>query len=174
MRQYQPTHLADYTRHADYVSSTWASGGEDFINSHIEMATRSGGNKRIFMAGSGALLGIHNAAKAGGNYQLQAGTAEYGIQVMKWITPFGVFPILLNSIFSQTPHLRNSMAFVDANDLTYRYVDDTFFKGDSWREGGSNGADALKEEYITECGLEWAHPEKMLFLNGIGQNGASV
>jgi hypothetical protein len=62
---------------------------------------------------------------------------------------------------------------LEPKELTYRYIDDTAFYGESTSkqhsEGyGSRRLDGTNEEYLTECGLEFGFPQKCAVLNGVG------
>ena len=57
--------------------------------------------------------------------------------------------------------------------MTYRYVDDTSFYGESTAkthpEGyGNRRLDGTNEEFLTECGMEFHFCEKTGLLNGVG------
>jgi hypothetical protein len=55
--------------------------------------------------------------------------------------------------------------------LKYRYIDDTsFYKMDEKSVSQSHERiDGTKEEWLTECGLEFHHPTKFGFLSGLNQ-----
>ena len=63
------------------------------------------------------------------------------------------------------------MLLLEPNNLKYRYIDDTTFYADGENQNtGPNRIDGLKEEFLTEAGLEFHHPLSCGFLNGIGLN----
>jgi hypothetical protein len=60
------------------------------------------------------------------------------------------------------------MLIFEPSKLKYRYVDDTSFKKDRQ----DPGTDGSKDEYLTECGLEYHHPSAFGILNGMNQDNA--
>jgi len=65
------------------------------------------------------------------------------------------------------------MIILEPKELTYRYIDDTTFYGESSSkkhpEGyGQRRVDGTNEEFLTEAGLEFGLPQKCAVLNGVG------
>ena len=75
-------------------------------------------------------------------------------------------------LFSYDTTTRRAMVIFEPSDLKYRFIDDTMFVGmDSQKVSPSHERmDGTKEEYLTECGLEFHHPIKAGFLTGFGQD----
>lgn len=162
---------------SDYVTDssagvdgkTWLQGGEEWLDYYLEQIFRYGGNDRMAFVGSGTLLEINKLVKLYGNYQLTPQTTSYGIKVRTWETPFGSLHMKLHPLFSYETTNRNSMLVFDPSDIRYRYIDDTSFYDDPEKKNtGYTRIDGTKEEYLTECGLEFHHPSKGGWLNGFG------
>lgn len=65
------------------------------------------------------------------------------------------------------------MVIFEPKDLKYRFIDDTHFKKDSTMDsGGFTNRDGIKEEFLTECGLEYHHPDGWGYLYGFGSDNA--
>lgn len=153
-----------------HSGSTWLAKGEEFFDDNLEVALREGGNIRVAFAGSGAVWGLSKLVKSLGNYEIKAGEAQYGIKIMKLITPQGELPIIVDAQWSHNPLYRNRLAVIDLRDLVYRYIDDIFFKPGSITENRNNLEDAISEEFICEVGLEMHHAEKMFVMDNVGVN----
>ena len=169
-----PANCDDYTLNTSYQGSDWTTGGADWLNAMLEQMFRYGRKEKLMLCGSGALMGINALAMSGSHYTLTAQTPAYGINVVTWITPVGQLHMLTHPLFSQEPTLRYSGLILEPENLSFNYIDDTNFYSEGTAPGsapmGSNHTrrDATDEEYLTEAGLELAHPTTMGFLNGIG------
>lgn len=157
----------DYISDSSYESQTWLQGGEDWLDEQLEEMFRYGRNEKLAFCGSGALLGINRLAKSGGMIQLTPKTMEYGIKVLQWITPFGVINLKTHPLFSYEATNRNSMLVFEPQSLKYRYIDDTFFRKAPPQNQSQVSIDGTVEEYLTECGLEFHHPNGWGWLNGL-------
>jgi len=67
------------------------------------------------------------------------------------------------------------MAIIEPKELSYRYIDDTDFYGESSNKThsevyGQRRVDGINEEWLTESGLEFGLPQKCAILNGFGQD----
>ena len=164
--------VSDYVTDTDVATGlTWEAGGEEWLDYFLEQVFRYGGDQRLAFVGSGVLLAINKLVKLYGNYQLLPKTTSYGIRVMEWITPFGVLNMKRHPLFSYEATNRNTMVVFEPNDLRYRYIDDTQFYDDPEKKNtGYTRRDGTKEEYLTECGLEFHFPIKCGYFNGFGSD----
>lgn len=160
--------VRDYTTDAAVTAGTdWVVGGEDWLDGMLEQIFRYGGMEKLAFAGSGALLGINKLAKTTGQIQLRPMDTSYGLKVVEWVTPFGVIYVKTHPLFSYDVTTRNTLLIFEPQELRYRYIDDTMFIPDDG-EHGHNRIDGTKEEWLTECGLEYHHPIKFGYLSGVG------
>jgi len=163
---------SDYTSYAsstdptDHSGRTWLDGGEEWLDEQLERMFRYGRSEKMAFAGSGALLGVNRLAKSGGQIQLTPESAGYGIKVLTWITPFGTIRIKTHPLFSFEASNRNSMLIFEPEDIRYRYIDDTFFRKAPPQTETQVSIDGTDEEYVTECGMEFHHPNGWGWLNG--------
>jgi len=167
-----PSNVVDFTLDTDFGGDAWLEGGEVWLDTKLEQIFRYGSSEKMAFAGSGAVLGINRLAKAAGQIQLTAATVSYGLKVMNWVTPFGTIALKTHPLFSYDVTTRNSMVIFEPSMLRYRYIDDTKFMGMNQNEVSASHEriDGTKEEYLTECGLEYHHPSKFGFLSGVGQD----
>jgi Family of unknown function (DUF5309) len=163
----------DFSLNSDYSGQTWIQGGEDWLDSKLEQIFRFGAQDKLVFCGSGALLGIQKLAKTYGNIQLTPQSMDYGIKVVSWITPFGTIHLKTHPLFSYETTTRSAMLIFEPSMLKYKYIDDTMFKKDpAMNQAGFTAYDGLKEEWLTECGLEYHFPTKFGYLTGLNTDNA--
>ena len=175
IRQYAAANCDDYTLNATYAGIKWnaAGGGQTWLNNILEQIFRYGASEKLVLCGSGFLMGIDALAQAGGTIQLQPGAKTYGMEIRQWLTPFGVINMKTHPLFSYDATTRNMGVVLEPKELSYRYIDDTSFYGESsakqHAEGyGQRRVDGINEEFLTECGLEFGLAQKCGVLNGVG------
>lgn len=162
----------DYSLNSTYSGQTWLQGGEDWLDAELEQIFRYGRRTKLAFCGSGAMLGINRLAKTYGNIQLTPQSASYGLEVISWITPFGTIKLVLHPLFSFEATNRNSMVVFEPEDLRYRYVTDTMFRKAPPMEQSQVLIDGTDEEYLTEAGLEYHHPNGWGYLNGFNTDNS--
>lgn len=173
IRQFAPANVDDYSLNAGYAGQTWAAGGEVWFKNMLEQIFRYGADEKLALVGSGALLGIDALAMAGGQINLQPAQKTYGMNIRRWITPFGTLNMKTHPLFSFDATTRNMMVVLEPKEIGYRFITDTTFYGESSAkkhpEGyGHRRIDGTEEEYLTECGLEFGLPQKCAVLNSLG------
>jgi hypothetical protein len=172
IRQNAAANCDDFTTNPTYAGTTWATSGETWLTNMLEQIFRYGGSERLAVCGSGTLLGIQRMVTAGTQYVIEAVPNQYGMDVRKFVTPFGTINFKTHPLFSFDPTTRNMMVLFEPKDLKYRYIDDTTFYGESGKTVGegnnSRRVDGTEEEWLTECGLEYHHAVKDAVLNGVG------
>ena len=150
-------------------SGNWANDGDEWIDEQLEKVFRYGSSERLAFCGSGALLGIQQLAKKIGTLNIEVGQTSWGVAVRTWITPFGTVTMMIHPLFSYEVSMRHQTILFEPANIEYRYIDDTMFKPDmQWRKGGGDGVDGPREEYLTEAGLEFHHPETGAILSNVG------
>jgi hypothetical protein len=163
----------NFVTDSNYAGLTWLQAGEEWLDAQLETIFRYGGKEKLAIAGSGAILAINRLVKNGGNFDYTPMTADYGINVTKWVTPFGVIYLKMHPLFTHEITTRNSMVILEPKDIKYRYIQDTIFKSDDrLKKGGWTSRDGIKEEYLTEAGLEYHHPDGWGYLTGFGSDNA--
>ena len=164
----------NYVANATYSGQTWLQGGEEWLDEQLEIIFRRGSTEKLAFVGSGTLLAINKLIKAGGNFDYTPATADYGIKVTKWTTAFGSINLMTHPLFSYEATTRNSMVILEPKDIKYRYIQDTMYKSDDrLKKGGWTSRDGVKEEYLTECGLEYHHPDGWGYLYGFGSTNTA-
>lgn len=169
--------VSHYPDATGYTTKTWKTGGKDWLDEQLEVLFRYGDMEKMCFIGSQALLGINQLAETYGNIQLQAATESYGIKVLKWVTPFGEVNLKTHPLFTHETTRRRAALFFEPRRLKYRFITDTTFYPDPNRDkklSGHGKIDGIKEEYLTEAGLEFHHFETGAFYTGLGSDGTSA
>lgn len=162
-----------YVTNATYAGLTWLQGGKAWLNAQLETIFKYGSSERLALCGSGAISAINALVEDLGQFNFVPQTKDYGIDIVQWTTPFGTIYLKQHKLLSQYEPTRKSMLLVEPSEMKYRYVDDTFFKKDDYKKGGWTSRDGLKEEWLTECGLEYHFPNAWGFLNGFGDTNTA-
>jgi len=175
IRQFAPLNCDDFSTNATYAGLAWAAaaGGLLWFDNMLEQIFRFGATEKLALCGSGAILGLQRLALVHGQIQLQNVPKAYGMEILRWVTPFGSIYLKTHPLFSHDATTRNMMVLLEPKELTYRYIDDTQFYNEanakSHPEGyGGKRLDGTNEEFLTECGLEFGLSEKCAVLNGVG------
>ena len=158
------------------AESNGITNGERFLDDVFEYILRYGGSDRTILCGNGVVRGLNDIPKVAGTIQIAPKQQTYGMRVMDWVTPYGNFNLLTHPLFNANPRLRNTAFIMDTQSLEFRYIDDTTFFGESGKtraEGtGHNRIDGIKEEYLTEAGLEFGLPMLGAIIYNFGKDRA--
>jgi hypothetical protein len=144
-----------------------------WLDKKLEIIMRYGEPNKVAFCGSGALLGIQRLAQVAGHMNITPMTTAFGIQVLRWITPFGTVDLRTHPLFTQDPQLRNDMVILEPKSVVWRPLvnngenRDTHFIP-SGPKGSNNGKDATEEEFLTEATIELHHPLKHGYLTRVG------
>lgn len=161
----------DFVTNSDFSGDTWLQSGEEWLDTQLEVMFRKGSGERLALAGSGTIQAINRLIKNGGNFDYTSSTEDYGIKVTRWTTAFGVINIMRHPLFSYETTTRHSMVLFEPKDIKFRYIQDTMYKSDDrLKKGGWTSRDGIKEEYLTEAGLEYHHPDGWGYLYGFGSD----
>ncbi len=156
------------------VGATWLADGSDWLDTMLERLSRYAVmDDMVWLCGSGAIAAINKLAKNEGVINLTPETTSFGLQVLNWVTPFGTVHLKTHPLLSQESSTRNSIIGVSPKDINFRYIDDTNFYAEGEKQNTGHGRiDGTKEEYLTEGGYEYEHPEHFMILNGVGEANA--
>lgn len=175
IRQYAAANCDDYSLNPAYAGIAWnaAGGGDTWLKNMLEQIFRYGASEKLVLCGSGFLLGLDALATAGAQINVQPGQKVYGMEITKWLTPFGTINMKTHPLFSYDATTRNMGIVLEPKELTYRYIDDTTFYGESSQKTHTEGygqrrVDGINEEFLTEAGLEFGLAQKCGLLNGVG------
>ena len=121
------------------------------------------GNERIVFCGNGALNSLNkliapNTTNVRVNFTGKVDV--YGMKLMEFVTPQGVFYFRSHPLLNTHPRYTNSMWILDPSSLKYRYLRDTKAQDNIQ----ANDSDTQKGQWISECGLEVNHERTMGYL----------
>lgn len=174
LRTYKSTNVNDFRLNSTYTGKAWTDvgGGETWLDYYLELVFRYGRAEKLGLAGSGAILGLTNLIKAGAHITWTVKETVYGITVTEWKTPFGTIYLKTHPLFSRESTMRNAILIMEPQEMKYRYIQDTKFFGESDEGNASSGTnsgrlDGKNEEFLTEAGYEFHHPDCHMFLDGL-------
>jgi hypothetical protein len=79
----------------------------------------------------------------------------YGMNMTTWITPYGTLQIKQHPLLSKDPSFNDWGFIIDTAKLKYKYLRG---RDTQYRENVQNpGDDGVKNEFLSECGLEINH-----------------
>lgn len=173
MQSYTPNNCCNFVGDAEFTG-TWEETGWDFLEAKFELMNRyKAGNKapastKLVYCGGGVISAINKLARANSTYNISDATHEFGLNVKRWISPWGTFDFYIHPLFNYETSFRNCALFWEPQNTRYRYIDDITFLPDNWKKGGQGKIDGLVEGYIADVGFEWHYPELNLWLEGLG------
>lgn len=88
----------------------------------------------------------------------------YGVSFTRYYTFAGELLVHLHPQFRQVPGMRHAMVIVDFPYVAYRYLQGRDTQLLENRQ--NNGEDAVKDEYLTECGLELLQDKVHAYIKG--------
>lgn len=152
----------------EYISSSGAyvqdQGGPltaPDLNVFFREGFTYGKSRKMLFCGNVVLSAINEMCR--GQLQTVVGEKTYGVQVREWLTPFGTVNIVHNPMF--VGELAGYGFLMDMECLKYRYIQN--------RDGilrlniQNNDIDGEVDEYLTECGLQFAEPARCALLKGV-------
>lgn len=107
-------------------------------------------NERICMTGNSAVLAFNEISKQNTTMQITPGASVYGMQIWKWVTPFGNINFMTHPLFNANPIWSKTMWLLHPATMTMRYLRPTFVDpivGD--------GSDESRGVYTTELTAEF-------------------
>lgn len=149
-----------------------AAGGtlsEVEVESFLRGVFRYGSQQRTLFASALVVSVLSQFAQ--GKLQTVVGADSYGVKVMNWISPHGEVKIVKHNLLEGTTYSGYAVAVdFDRQNVAYRYL--------AGGPGGprdtklltnrqANDLDGQKDEYLTECGLQFGLPKLAGVLSGV-------
>lgn len=150
----------------DYASYGGGAAGqmteEGFDGLLISTVFKYGSGSKIAFVGDAVANQLQQIGKD--RWSPESVQGAYGVNLTRYTTFAGDLMVHLHPQFRQIPAMANAMVIIDFPDLCYRYLEnrDTQLLED--RQG--NGEDAVKHEYLTECGLELKQDKTHTYIKG--------
>lgn len=165
--------VSDFISESNYAGQSWLAGGEHWLDTQLEVMFRYGAAEKLAFCGSGTQLAIARLVKNTGSYEISSKTTDYGLKVLEWKTPMGTINIMAHPMMSQESTTRNTMVIFEPENLKFRYITDTTYRKAvdvTKKDAEWTDRDGIKEEYLTEAGLEYHHPVGWGYLTGFGSD----
>lgn len=144
-----------------HVTSQTANGGNtnwEDINTWLrgiyEKNIKGKPNERVFFCGNTVVSVLGNIARIEGTMNIEPGTAEFGLKVMKWFTPFGDMTLMTHPLFNESPHYTKDLVAWHPAASRVRWLRPT--STDNYdRDGTRAGVDADYGVITSELSFEY-------------------
>jgi len=136
------THVKDYSGGLDI--DTWENDLEDIF--------RYGSPQKMMLGGARVINAMNKLARVNSEVRLVPEAKVYGMEIFRYVTPFGTIMMKIHPLFSENALLNKWAFIIDLPQLVYRYLKGRDTKYLKNRQG--QGVDGVKDEYLTEAGLE--------------------
>jgi hypothetical protein len=111
-------------------------------------------NERIAFCGNTVVGVIEDIAFSEGVYNLKSGETEFGMKIMKWVTPFGDISLMTHPLMNQSPVWTKDLYVLHPGAMRMKYLRRT--KEDANETDGTRaGVDADYGVLTTECTVEY-------------------
>jgi len=132
----------------DFADAVTIDAWENFMEDVFE----DGSNEKWFFCGNRAVNVLGKLARSHTQITSSTNDQVYGLNFQKWVTSYGTLGVVNHPLFSKSAEFKDWGFVVDPKYIIYRYLRgrDTMHL-----ENRQNpGVDAIKNEFLTECGLE--------------------
>lgn len=175
LRTNNSSQIVNYATDANYSGQTWLEGGEQWLLDILERLFRftdGSSGDMVALCGNGVIKALERLGKAGLDITVKPGASVgYGIKMVEWITSFGSIMLKSHPAYSYETTMLNTAVIYRPSSIRFRFIDDTDFYGTPDNKNyayTSSGRriDGINNEWITEMGWEFGHPENYLIANG--------
>ena len=129
-------------------------------------------NERVFFCGNGVMSVLNDIARLEGVMNLEPGTAEFGLQVKRWITPFGDMSLVTHPLFTESPHFTKDLVAWHPAAAKIRWLRATH--NDNYdRDGSRAGVDADYGVVTSELSFEYDGEATGGYFSGINTAAAT-
>lgn len=170
----------NYIDPGNIVTATSAEADMDDLEGWLEQAFRFGSSEKMGFCGNQALLAINQIARKNSSMEMLYGQKEFGMNVSRLVCPFGTVVLKTHPLWNQirggstggSPFygVNSWLAILDMANFTYRPLVDGDTKYQPVLQG--NGIDGMKSGYLTEAGLEVAHPTTHFLIKNLNAGKA--
>jgi hypothetical protein len=140
-----------------------------------------GSDEKMAFLGNRALLSLNQMVRKNTHWQIISGIKEFGMNVTRFICPFGELVMKRHKLFNQSPGgtnagsstyygLDSAMFVLDMANLTYVNLTDSDTKYQ--KDLQVPGQDGTKAGYLSEISMEIHHPYTHFFVNGLTSGAA--
>jgi len=141
---------------AQATNTTW-SDIDSFLQAIFERNVKGQPNERIAFCGNTVLSTMNAIARIDGNQtqiNLEPGQTDFGMKIVKWMTPYGDVSLLTHPLFNESPLWTKDMMVLHPGAYRTRYLRRTF-EDTNDKNGTRAGADADFGVLTTEMCVEY-------------------
>ena len=126
------------------------------------------GNKTKLALCSALAVDVLNTFPRGKVQVVDQGRQEYGINVVRFISPHGTLNIATHWLLEGATY-GGHILILDMEEVKYRFLQNENGSSDTHIRDSiqANDADTRKDEYLTECGLQFGEDKKHALITGI-------
>lgn len=136
------------------TSTTKKSELDAFLLSVFQRNIKGKPNERIAFCGNTVVQVLQRLAELNSTVNIQPGQTEFGLKVMKWMTPFGDISLITHPLMNESPLWTKDLYVLHPGAIRTRYLRRT--KMDNYDTNGSRaGADADYGVMTTEMSVEY-------------------
>lgn len=137
----------------------------EFFNS-LRAPFRYGGKTKLGLASPLVVDVLNSFPRA--KLEVTRNDRTYGVSVMQYITPRGTLNLIEHNLFEGDEY-EGFLLILDMDAVHYRYLANEEGSRDTrlLENRQDNDADGRKDEYLTECGLEFGSPKRHGSIVGI-------
>lgn len=136
------------------ATTTWVDV-DNFLRTIFEKNIKGKPNERVAFGGNTALSVLNNIARIEGQIWLEPGQTDFGLNINKWITPYGNITLLTHPLFVENPLWTKDMRVFHPGAVTLKWLHRTS-EDDYNKDGTRAGVDADFGIYTSEFSLKYA------------------
>lgn len=125
-----------------------------FLRSIFEKNIKGKPNERVALGGNGALAVLNDIARIEGQIMISVGQTDFGLNVNRWITPYGNISLLTHPLMVENPLWTKDMDVFHPGAVTIKWLRRTF-EDNYDRDGTRAGVDADFGVYTSELSLKY-------------------
>ena len=149
---------------------------------YMEDAFKFGASEKMAFCGNRALTALNQMARRNSQYQIVTGEKEFGMKIMRFISPHGELVVKTHPLFNQIEGgttagteffgLNSSLFILDMGNLIYRPMkgDDTRFQ----QKLQENDLDGEKSGFLTEAGMEVQHGQTHFLIENLNAGTVDI
>ncbi|KKL90004.1 hypothetical protein LCGC14_1909050, partial [marine sediment metagenome] len=126
----------------------------DHLQAVFERNIRGKPNERIAFCGNTVVNVIGQIANLDGVTNINPGQTEFGLKVMKWITPFGDISLMTHPLFNESPVWTQNLYTLHPGAMRIRWLTRTFEDRND-KDGTRAGVDADFGVFTSELSVEY-------------------
>lgn len=157
---------------AQAASVTW-DDLDSFLRGIFETNIKGKPNERIALCGNSVIQVLNKIARLDGQIELTPGETEFGLKIVKWLTPYGDITLLTHPLYNENPTWTKDLLVLHPGAMRTRWLRRTF--EDNYDRGGTRaGVDADFGILTSEMCVEYMAEKTGGLYTGIDTAAAST